>query len=64
MHIRCTYCNHSYNLPRDYVVQAVQEAEEKGLKYFQVECNNCRKQIKVPVRQMRRYLPREEESES
>lgn len=55
MHIRCSYCNQSFNLSREYVVEALSEAEEKGQKYHGVECINCRKLIKVPLKQMRRY---------
>lgn len=57
MHVRCTYCRQSNNLSRDFLVQALVEAQEKKLKYYKVECINCRKQIKVPVSQMKRYVP-------
>jgi hypothetical protein len=63
MHIRCSYCRHSFNLSRDYIAQAVAEAEENKMKYASVECLNCRKQIKVPVAQMKRYVPQVEQSE-
>jgi hypothetical protein len=63
MHIRCSYCRHSFNLSRDYISQAVAEADENKLKYSSVECINCRKQIKVPVSQMRRYIPAVEKSD-
>lgn len=59
MNVRCNYCNHSFTLTREYVAQAVAEAEEKGQKYQTVECINCRKLIKVPLAQMRRSLPPE-----
>jgi hypothetical protein len=66
MHVRCSYCRQSFNLSRDYMVQALAEATEKRQKYHSMECINCRKQIKVPVSQMKRYVPEptEEESES
>lgn len=64
MNVRCSYCRHSFNLNRDFMVQAVAEATEQRHKYVNVECINCRKQIKVPVSQMQRYLPRPEPSES
>jgi hypothetical protein len=63
MHIRCSYCRHSFNLSRDYISQAVSEADENKQKYSSVECINCRKQIKVPVSQMRRYVPTTEKSD-
>jgi hypothetical protein len=37
---------------------SLQEADEKKLKYCQVECGKCRHNIKVPVKQMRRFAPR------
>ena len=63
MNIRCNYCRQSFNLSKDFMVQAVAESEEKGQKYHAVECFNCRKQVKVPVLQMKRALPPDEEEE-
>jgi hypothetical protein len=57
MHVRCSYCRHSFNLSRDYMIEAVAEATEKRQKYHAVECINCRKLIKVPIAQMKRYVP-------
>ena len=61
MNVRCQYCRQSFNLSRDFIVQAVAEAAEKKQKYHGVECINCRKLIKVPVAQMKRYIPRQPE---
>ncbi len=63
MHIRCSYCRHSFNLSRDYLSQALAEAEEGKKKYHGVECMKCRKIIKVPISQMRRFAPRPETNE-
>lgn len=60
MHIRCSYCRHSFNLSRDFMEIAVASAKENRQKYYAVECINCRKLIKVPISQMERYLPRKE----
>ena len=60
MQIRCSYCRHSFNLSRDFMEIAVTSANEKRQKYYSIECINCRKQIKVPISQMQRYLPRKE----
>ena len=57
MHVRCSYCRQSFNLSRDYMIQVVAEAEQKRQKYHAVECINCRKQIKVPLAQMKRFVP-------
>ena len=59
MNVRCPYCRNSFNLSRDYLVQAVADSTEKGQKYHAIECFNCRKLIKVPLSQMKRFLPRE-----
>ena len=64
MHVRCSYCRHTFNLSRDYIAQAVEEASEKHQKYHSLECINCRKQIKVPISQMKHYLPEPEEEEA
>jgi hypothetical protein len=58
MNIRCNFCGHSFSLGREFMVTAVAEAEEKKHKSVVVECANCRKHVKVPVRQMQRTLPR------
>lgn len=63
MHVRCSYCRHSFNLSRDYLVMALSEVEEKKQKYHMVECINCRKKIKIPASQMARYTPTMEQSE-
>lgn len=57
MNVRCNYCRQSFNLSRDYLVDAVTKATEKKQKYHTVECINCRKAIKVPVAQMKRFAP-------
>lgn len=57
MNVRCPYCRTSFNLSRDYVAQAVAEAAEKRQKYHGVECFNCRKVVKVPIVQMKRFVP-------
>ncbi len=61
MHVRCTFCRHSFNLGRDYLVDALAKAEEKKQKYHALECPNCRKMIKVPVKEMKRYTPHQAE---
>lgn len=64
MHIRCSYCNQSFNLSREFVVEALEEAEAKNQKYYGVECIKCRKLIKVPLAQMRPFAaPLSEEAE-
>ncbi|MCA9990584.1 MAG: hypothetical protein H6666_08320 [Ardenticatenaceae bacterium] len=64
MNVRCSYCRQSFNLSRDYLVQALAEAQEKRQKYHAVECINCRKMIKVPVSQMKRFVPQPAEEDA
>lgn len=58
MQVRCQRCGWSLNLGRLWLEAALAEAEEKKLKYQQVECGKCRHAIKVPVKQLRRFAPR------
>ena len=65
MQVRCQRCGWSSNLRRDFLAMALEEAAEKNLKYYQVECAKCRHHIKVPIKQIRRFAPRPpSESES
>lgn len=59
MNVRCSYCRHSFNLTRDFLAYAIAQASEKGQKHYAIECANCRKTLKVSVREMRRYVPTE-----
>lgn len=58
MNVRCNYCGNSFNLGKDYIVQAIADAKEKKQKYNAVECIKCRKTIKVPIKQMQRFAPK------
>jgi RNA polymerase-interacting CarD/CdnL/TRCF family regulator len=49
------------NMSRDLLAAALQEAEEKKLRYYQIECAKCRHAIKVPLKQIRRFAPHEAE---
>ena len=56
MPVRCNYCHQTFNLSPDYIAQVLPKAQEKKHKYHVVDCINCRKQIKVPVAQMERFV--------
>jgi len=64
MNVRCNYCGNSFNLGKDYISQALIEAKEKKQTYHSVECIKCRKIIKVPIKQMRRFAPKPVEDKS
>ena len=57
MPVRCSYCSHSFNLSRDYIGAVLPEALAQKQKTHAVECPNCRKHIKIPVAQMKRFAP-------
>ena len=57
MQIRCQRCGWSMNMSREQLATAVQEADEKKLRYYQIECGKCRHAIKVPLKQIRRFAP-------
>ena len=59
MNIHCPYCRYSFTLNRDYIIQALATETEKKHKFHAVECSKCRKVVKIPLKQMRRYAPRE-----
>lgn len=58
MQARCQRCGWSLNLGRDFLAAAVAEADEKNLKYYQIECGKCRHNIKLPMKQIRRFAPK------
>ncbi|PID85559.1 MAG: hypothetical protein CSA11_00645 [Chloroflexi bacterium] len=58
MNVHCQFCRHSFNVGRDFMSQAVAEADEKRQKYCALECPKCRKINKVSVKQMRRFVPK------
>lgn len=62
MHVRCSYCSHSFNLSRDYIAAALPEALAQKHKTHLMECPNCRKRIKIPLAQMKRFAPAPAES--
>jgi len=47
------------NMSRELMATAVEEADEKKLRYYQIECAKCRHAIKVPLKQIRRFAPPE-----
>jgi RNA polymerase-interacting CarD/CdnL/TRCF family regulator len=49
------------NMGRELLATALQEAAEKRLRYYQVECGKCRHAIKVPLKQIRQFAPHEPE---
>jgi len=60
MQIRCQRCGYMFTLSRDAVTAALEEAEQAQAKHYAVDCPKCRRQIKVPIKDMQRFRPRQE----
>jgi hypothetical protein len=48
-----------FTLSRDALAAALEEVEQIRAKHYNVECPKCRRQVKVPVKDLRRYRPRQ-----
>lgn len=59
MQIRCQRCGYMFTLSREAVAAALEEVEQTQAKHYDVACPKCRRQIKVPVKNMRRFQPRQ-----
>lgn len=60
MQVRCQRCSFMFTLSRDAIATALTEAQKAQAKHYNVECPKCRRQIKVPVKQLQRFHPRED----
>ena len=54
MQARCQRCGYMLTLGRDMVAAALEEIKETQAKHYNVECPKCRRQIKIPVKNMQR----------
>ncbi len=57
MQVRCQRCRFMFTLSREALAAALEEIEKTSAKHYNVECPKCRRQIKVPVREIRRFQP-------
>lgn len=60
MQVRCQRCGYMFTLGREAVTTALEEVKETQAKHYNVDCPKCRRQIKVPVKNMRRGQPRQD----
>jgi ribosomal protein S27E len=58
MQVRCQRCGYMFTLSRETVAAALEEAGQNQARHYAVDCPKCRHQIKVPVKDMRRFRPR------
>lgn len=57
MQVRCQRCGYMFTLGRAALTLALQEVERMQAKHYGVECPKCRRQIKIPVKEIARALP-------
>jgi DNA-directed RNA polymerase subunit RPC12/RpoP len=60
MQVRCQQCGFMFTLSREALAAALEEIEKSPAKHYTIECPQCRRQIKVPVREIRRFQPRQD----
>ena len=60
---KCFHCGKSFALDMDLVAAWLEEHKEEHPKHYSAQCHFCRRVIKVPVKQLRRFLPAEQEEE-
>jgi ribosomal protein S27E len=57
MQVRCQRCGYMFTLSREAVTAALEEVKGTRAKHYNVECPKCRRQIKMPVKNLRRGRP-------
>lgn len=62
MLVRCQRCGYGFTMSREAVEAALEQIEEDPAKHYNVECPKCRRQIKVPVKRLRRLASRQRPS--
>ena len=55
--VKCFHCGKSFALNDDLVLAWLKEHEAEHPRYYPAPCHFCRRVIKVPVSQIRRYVP-------
>ena len=60
MQTRCQRCGFMFTLSRDAVTTALEEIKESQAKHYNVDCPKCRRQIKLPVKNLLRSQPRQD----
>ena len=59
MQVRCQRCGTMLTLSRETIAAAQEEAEQTQARHYAVNCPKCRHQIKVPIKDIERFRPRE-----
>ena len=58
MQVRCQRCGYKFTLSRQAVTAALEELEQTPARHYNLDCPKCRRQIKVPAKEIQRFQPR------
>ena len=58
MQVRCQRCGYTFTLGREATVAALERVKESEATHYNFDCPKCRRRIKVPVKNLRRSMPR------
>ena len=61
---KCFRCGKSFALDMDTVASWLEEHKEERPKHYPAQCHFCRRVIKVPIKQLRRFLPKQEKEKA
>ena len=59
MQVRCQRCGFMLTLSHAALVAALEDLDQTQAKHYNVECSKCRRQIKVPAKDIKRFRPPE-----
>ena len=59
MQVRCQRCGNMFTMSRDALTAALEEIDQTQARHYNVECPKCRRQVKVPVKNLQRFRPRQ-----
>ena len=60
LNIKCFHCGKSFALDEALTSAWLEEHQGEHPKHYPAQCHFCRRVIKVPIRQIRRQMPRPE----
>ena len=61
LNIKCFRCGKSFALDEQVAASWLQEHKEERPKHYSAQCHFCRRTMKVPVKQIRRRLPQQQQ---
>ena len=63
INVKCFHCGKSFALDEALTSAWLEEHQEENPKHYPAQCHFCRRVIKVPIRQIRQQMSRQERSE-